>query len=258
MGTDMYFICIPAYNEIDNIEKVLFRTGKAMESRDSPYRIIVYDDGSTDGTGDRVEKCSGALPVTLIRGGENRGLTHGLNVLFSRVIELSGEEEDVAVVLEGDNTQSPDQILTMVDKINEGFDVVIASRFQKGSQVVGIPPGRNVLSLGAGLLMKVLFPFRGVKDYTCGYRAYRTSILAGAQRAYGELILEAGDFACTAELLIKLAKLGALIGEIPIVLRYDFKGSKSKMRILPNIISTLKMLMRLKFSPGGYGKPPKR
>jgi hypothetical protein len=65
----------------------------------------------------------------------------------------------------------------MVARIGQGFDVVIASRFQPGSQEIGVPAYRKFLShlSSAGIRMLVRYP--GARDYTCGFRVYRAETL---------------------------------------------------------------------------------
>lgn len=245
----MYYICIPAYNERANIAPLLQRTKSAMDRRGYRYHVIVYDDGSTDGTADIAEEFVSSMPITVMRGRVNLGLRAGMETLLGKAVELSASGEDDAVImLEGDNTQNPEQIFRMVDKISEGFDVAVASRFRRGARVVGVPAYRRALSLSAAFLMKVLFPNKGVSDYTSGFRAYRTTILKRAFERYGERLLEGREFSCASELILKLGSVGAVIAEIPIVLRYDRKESRSKMRIARNILWTLAMLFRLRLS----------
>ena len=70
--------------------------------------------------------------------------------------------------MDADNTHPPGLIDRMVQMIHEGCDVVIASRFQPGARVVGVPIERHFLSIGARALFTILFPTRGVRDYTSG------------------------------------------------------------------------------------------
>jgi dolichol-phosphate mannosyltransferase len=79
--------------------------------------------------------------------------------------------------------------------------------------------------------MKVLFPIRGIREYSCGYRAYRAEIIQKAIQVYGNgfIQLKGLGFTCTLEKLIKLKIIGAEFAEVPFVLRYDKKMSESKM-----------------------------
>jgi dolichol-phosphate mannosyltransferase len=81
-----------------------------------------------------------------------------------------------------------------------------------------------------------------VRDYTCGYRAYRVSLLQRAVEKYGDRIITREGFACTDEILVHLSTLTKRITEIPFVLRYDKKRSRSRLPLFRTIWETLKML----------------
>jgi dolichol-phosphate mannosyltransferase len=151
--------------------------------------------------------------------------------------------------MDADNSHMPGQILQMTRNIREGRDVVIASRFRPGAVVLGVPLYRRCLSLGVLAVSRICFPIRGVRDYSCGYRAYRADLLKQAITAYGENFFQReGGFACMIGVLLRLKKLGAVFGEIPIVLRYDQKQGLSKMKIASTVYHTLRVLLRERFS----------
>ncbi|GAB4355220.1 MAG: hypothetical protein Kow0099_39210 [Candidatus Abyssubacteria bacterium] len=206
----------------------------------------MYDDGSTDGTAELVRSCMNKAPIELIEGKVNQGLATGMRTLIETVMSANPDPNDIIIVLDADETHNPEHIMKMVDRIHDGFDVVIASRFRPDSRVVGVPWRRQMLSAGASMLMKILFPIKGVRDYTCGYRAYRTEILMRARQAFGPALFEGKGFSCMAELLIKLRSLNLLAVEIPIVLRYDRKAGASKMPLSSTIASTLGILIKLR------------
>ncbi len=244
----MLFVCIPAYNEEKNIGSLLERIRSSLSGHEPDYRVIVYDDGSDDETAQVVRRFMESMPIDLMEGGLNKGLACGFENLIKRALSLSERDDDAVVMLDGDDTHDPSQIQSLIDKLDQGFDVAIASRFRRGSKVVGVPTHRNLLSLGAAFLMKTVFPIRGVLDYTCGYRAYRIEILRRVVDRYGDKLFESEEFACTVELLIKLRTLGVRATEVPMALRYDRKGGESKMRTGRNIVSTLKTILRLKLA----------
>ncbi len=135
----------------------------------------------------------------------------------------------------------------MVREIQEGYDVVIASRFRTGARVVGVPFGRHFLSTGARALFTVLFPTKGVRDYTSGFRAYRGSVMKQAFATYGDKFVGEAGFSCMCDILLKLRKQGALFHEVPLVLRYDQKGGVTKMQVMRTIWRTLALLCRRRF-----------
>ena len=131
--------------------------------------------------------------------------------------------------------------------IREGRDIVIASRFQSGGQVVGLSRFREVLSIGASWMMRLLFGVRNCRDYTCGYRAYRVGFLRNAHNQMnGQLVKESG-FASMSELLLNLSRFNAIVGEVPMLLRYDMKRGASKMNIGKTVVRTFRMVMRHRF-----------
>jgi dolichol-phosphate mannosyltransferase len=117
----------------------------------------------------------------------------------------------------------------------DGVLYVIASRFQAGSVVQGVPFFRQVLSWGCFLMMKTLLPYRNVRDYSTGFRAYRSLTLGRLIKTSGPKFIEDSSFACMLELLLSLRWVGARAVEIPYTLRYDLKVGVSKMRIMRTI-----------------------
>jgi dolichol-phosphate mannosyltransferase len=96
---------------------------------------------------------------------------------------------------------------------------------------MGVSAYRAFISRCANIFLSVMFAFRNVKEYSCGYRAYRGEIVRRAIEAFGDgfIQLKGLGFTCTIEKLIKFNLLGARFAEVPFVLRYDQKRSASKM-----------------------------
>ena len=149
--------------------------------------------------------------------------------------------------MDADNTHSPDHILRMVETVRGGFDLVIASRYRRGSRVVGVPLHRRILSRCASLLFRCVFPIKGVKDYTCGYRAYRADAVKRVLAEYGNDFLARDGFECMVDILIKLGTMGLSIGEVPFTLRYDFKEGRTKMNIARTVERSFLLLLKRRF-----------
>jgi dolichol-phosphate mannosyltransferase len=167
--------------------------------------------------------------------------SEGLRCLIAHVAD-HGAAHDVLFVMDCDDTHHPAQFPDMLAALDSGHDIVIASRYRHGSRVAGVAVHRQLLSLGAAALFKLLHWCRGVRDYTCGFRAYRVGLLQRARQRYGERLVEERGFACMVELLLKLNRVGANMCEVPIDLRYDLKQSASKMDVGGN---TLRLLGKL-------------
>ncbi|MBI4697988.1 MAG: glycosyltransferase family 2 protein [Nitrospirae bacterium] len=242
----MIYILLPVYNEADNLEALFKNVRSGMESRGYPYKIIACNDGSSDDSYSILVASKGRYPLHVIGKSQNEGLGFALRSLLSEVVSQSTDDKDIAVVFDSDNTHNPEHIYHMVNKIRDGFDVAIASRYLRDSRIVGVSRSRRFLSLGASVIMRIVFPIRGVKDYTCGYRAYSMGSLKKAVKKFGDRLIEERGFACMAELLIKLRTLDLLAVEVPLVLRYDLKGGNSKMNVVNTVGSTLAMLVKLR------------
>lgn len=225
-------IVLPAYNEEKDLPVLLENIRTTLVDMPFSYNVVVVDDGSKDRTADIAREFARKMPLKLVQHEVNKGLGEGIQTGL-REGWLVG---DVVVVMDSDNTHNPVYIQEMVKPIRDGdADVVIASRFQAGSIVQGVPFFRQVLSWGCFVMMKTLLPYRNVRDYSTGFRAYRSLTLGRLIKNSGEKIIEESSFACMLELLLRLRWVGARAIEIPYTLRYDLKVGVSKMRIFRTI-----------------------
>jgi dolichol-phosphate mannosyltransferase len=245
---ESFCLALPAFNEAGAIEALVRRAARAFAGQPLAWSIAVIDDGSTDATAAIVEKIGEEIPqVRLVRHGENRGLGPAILSCLKAGLALTPRDADPAthlvVCMDADGTHPPETIAAMIAATDAGADLTIASRFQSGSRQVGVPPLRRLMSVGARLLFWYYLALPGVRDYTCGFRGFRASLLLDGLKRFGEsgLITRSG-FACTDELLVNLAMLGPTIKEVPFVLRYDQKMGASKMNLGLTIRETLKLL----------------
>lgn len=239
--TPRVIIILPAYNEEANIANLLRRILKSLTGAESSFSVIVVDDGSSDGTARILNELRSELPLTIERHARNQGLGATLRDGLRLAADSAGGS-DVIVTMDADESHDPDLMLRMVNMIHEGYDVVVASRYQPGSRVVGLSWTRTVVSSVASRLMRVLFPTPGLRDYTCGYRAYSAAALQQAYKRYGQEFVNQEGFQCMVDVLLKLRRLNLKFGEVPMTLRYDLKLGKSKMRILKTAIGTMRLI----------------
>ena len=242
----MIIITLPAFNEEAGLPELLVRVQDAMEENGFDYRVIVVNDGSTDGTASAVDALRGKLPVERIDHPENRGLGEAVRTGLLAALDRA-DDRDIIVTMDSDNTHTPGLIAGMVNGIREGNDVMIASRFRPGARVMGVPLYRGLLSRAASMLLRVTFPTPGVRDFTSGYRAYRAGLLRRAFDTYGKDLVAESGFACMIDILLKLRSLGAIMNERPLILRYDFKYGISKMKVARTAGNTLALLARRRF-----------
>lgn len=236
-------LTLPAYNEADNLRQLVEHAHEVFERGNLDGCVIIVNDGSSDATGDVAEKLAGEFSVRVITHPENRGLGRAILTGLRAAVEQMRSPDDMIVCMDADNTHSPEYIPLMGEKVwGEGYDIVIASRYQPGSKEVGVPPFRLLLSRGARFVFQAILRLPGVRDYTCGYRAYRAGLIRAALEIHGEKLIQREGFACTDELLVRLSKQTNRITEIPFILRYDQKRSRSKLPLFKTIWETLKLL----------------
>ena len=235
------FVCLPCYNEAQNLPPLMREFAALIRRLDEPVRLIAVDDGSRDGTRRTLEDLSRSLPLNVVVHEQNRGLGPAIMSGFAAALALA-KDDDAIVCLDADNTHDPKYIPEMLARLRRGADVVIASRFQPASAEVGVPPFRRLLSRGARWVFRVAMGIPGVRDYTCGYRAYRAGLLRQAMEVFEGRLIERRGFACTDEILVKLSCLTDRIEEIAFVLRYDKKRGASSLPLLETILATIKLV----------------
>jgi dolichol-phosphate mannosyltransferase len=252
-------VVLPVYNEQDNISGLIQSLSETLPDAFLDFQIIVVDDGSSDRTAEILKELALTAPLKVYRHEQNQGLGATIRDGLYFANQISGPK-DVIVTMDADETHTPGLILRMVRMIKEGHDVVIASRYQPGARVIGLSLHRRIVSYLASTLMRILFPTPGVRDYTCGYRAYRGDALAKAILAYGNQFVDQEGFQCMVDILLKMRRMPNLVfGEVPLILRYDLKRGKSKMQLLRTARKTLQLLAhrRLVSSAGTFPDPDK-
>ena len=244
MTTTNLFIVLPAYNEQDNLPSLIVNLETALErlcrmGHERAY--VVVDDGSTDRTCQILDEIAQKLPITVVQHSTNQGLGVTIRDGLKKAIELA-HGQDIVFTMDADNTHPTGLLIRMTERILEGNDIVIASRYRPGSRIVGLSKYRSLMSFGARLLFQLVLPIPGVRDYTCGYRAYRVALLQKAFRLYGDALVQKKDFQCMSELLVRLSALDPIVTEVPMILRYDQKKGDSKMRVIQTVVGTIRLM----------------
>ncbi|PKM92855.1 MAG: glycosyltransferase family 2 protein, partial [Elusimicrobia bacterium HGW-Elusimicrobia-4] len=155
-------------------------------------------------------------------------------------------DDDILITMDADNTHPVELFPELIKNTGgNGSDIVIASRYAIGGCEVGLTNLRKILSGGASALLKLFFPIQNVNDYTSGYRAYSGKIIKKSNEFYAENLVSESGFTCMAEILIKLSHIGATITEVGLVLRYDLKKGKSKIKILKTVFEYFWLIVQM-------------
>ena len=235
---------LPAYNEEDNIGRLL----ADLEARPGLYpagsRVIVVDDGSVDRTAEIVESYRGPLPVELLRMGTNQGpgaaFRAGFEAALAADVVAHGQAVSFVVTLEADTTSDLDALPEMLERARAGAELVLADW-----RMVNVPRLRRILSYGAGWFARKAL---GLDAHCVSsfFRVYSAPLLQRGFDRYGETLIRERGFACKAELLAKLQGLGARIEEVPVALDTTRRVGQSKMPIVRTTLAYWRLTARIR------------
>jgi glycosyltransferase involved in cell wall biosynthesis len=171
-----FSIVIPMFNEEENAERLYAEIKPVLDNSDRSSEIILVDDGSTDRTFEILKSIHGRDPrVRVVRLRRNFGQSAG----FSAGFDLSRGE--VVITMDGDLQNDPADIPKLLDKIDEGFDVVSGWRINRQDVYLT----RKLPSRIANGLISRVTRVR-LHDYGCSLKAYRSEVVKNV-RLYGEL-----------------------------------------------------------------------
>ena len=247
-GDQTIWVVLPAYNEAGGLPPLLasfhrLAVGRGLKSRNpvAGLRIIIVDDGSQDQTAWVARRYADRLPITVLVHERNRGLATAIRTGVEYVCGQAARD-DVIVTMDADYTHRPEQLPDLLAALDGGADVAIASRYARGARQGGVPAHRVLLSAGISWLLRLRFGLRGVRDYSCGYRAYRAGVLQAALATYGHRLILSKGFTASTELLVKLVPFVQRFVEVPLDLRYDRKVGPSKMRTAQTMAGYVRLM----------------
>ena len=160
-------VIIPTYNEIENIESLIHQVFQIKID----LNILVVDDNSPDGTGDKVQNLINkySKKLFLLRRKQKEGLGAAYVEGFLWAIKYN---YDFIFEMDADFSHNPSELLPMLELLNSNVDVVVGSRYIKGFNVVNWPLTRIIISYLASLYVR-LITLMPVKDPTAGFVGYK-------------------------------------------------------------------------------------
>ena len=237
-------VLLPVHNESKGIYLLLQAYSRLASHMPYEFMVSIIDDASSDDSSTWIKRaCSEFKNINLnhIEHAENMGLSGALNTGFSALKNL--RDDDMVITMDGDNTHNPFLISSMAEKIDQGADIVIASRYCEQSRIVGLSKFREFLSHAAKFFYQLRWHIQGVSDYTCLYRGYRGEIVRKFLESRGSnMPLSEVGFTCSPEILLHMSSFNPVIVEVPMILRYSDKVGASNMRIFKTIGQTLRLL----------------
>lgn len=225
---------IPAYNEAENIPRLL--ADLAPRAADLGARVIIVNDGSTDGTAAAIAEHRGDMHLAVVTHKRNRGLGTSINSgLRAALGEAS--DSDAIVTLEADNTSDLDDLPAMLARYEAGSDIVLASVYAPGGQIIGVEGWRLWASKAVSNTFRRLGGLQEIHTLSSLFRVYRAGTLRRAAETYGYLLVREPGFAANVELLLKLYNAGASVSEVPTINDWGKREGESKMALTPTVLA---------------------
>lgn len=230
----MIFFVIPVFDEVQSIPNLLADLGP--RARELGARVIFVDDGSSDGTREAIDAHRGDLHLAVVTHEVNRGLGSAINTGIRAALG-EASDDDAIVTLEGDNTSDLDDLPEMLRRFEEGNDVVLASVYAPGGQIIGVEGWRLKASKAVSNTFRLLGGLRDIHTLSSLYRVYRAGTLRRATETYGYLLVREPGFAANVELLLKLHNAGARVAEVPTVNDWGKRLGVSKLPLMPTVLA---------------------
>lgn len=240
VATPHLSVVIPAYNEESRLIESLVQIADYLQRQAYTFEVIVSDDGSTDSTLALAEGFAVDHPwLKPLHNPENHG--KGAAVRLG-MLEAAG---DYVLMSDADNATPIEELEGFWRHVDDGADIVIASRPLKGSHLVRRQPIYREMAGRLFNLAVQLIAVRGIHDTQCGFKLFRRET---ARRLFSMSVRDGWDF--DIEILFLARRLGYRITEVP-VHWYHREGSKVSMlrdglRMLAGLIGIRVQHMKVK------------
>src|SRR3989338_1286603 len=216
---------IPTFNEKENIERmVTVLTEVAKKTPQDIHEILFVDDYSPDGSGELVKKLQKKNSKVHLIEKKKEGLGKALIMGYDYAIRKL--HADIVIPNDADFQWDPEDIPSLIKKLNEGYDVVVASRHVAGGKVVGWNWFRNLNhQLSNSLLAWWVAGVKEVHDHAGNFKAIRVKGILDKISLHK---MQNAGFSFQLHILYELSKTGAKFTEVPVIF-HERRFGKSKI-----------------------------
>ena len=203
---------MPCLNEAETLAKCIKHAQSAIAKGGFSAEIIVADNGSTDGS-QAIARELGATVVDVSRKGYGSALIGGIDAARGPFVVMG----------DADDSYDFEAIGPLIDKLREGYDLVVGNRFLGGIEPGAMPWSHRWVGNPVLTFISRVFFHAPVGDTHCGLRAFRKD-------AYEKMRLRATGMEFASEMVIKAALKGMRITEVAVVLRPDGRSRPPHLR----------------------------
>jgi glycosyltransferase involved in cell wall biosynthesis len=248
----LIYICIPTYNEGPTVGVLLWRIRRVFQDYSREYEIVVYDDGSTDGTRATLEPYADVIPLTILRGEQRRGFGSALDKLTREVSRRTRyARRDAMIVMQADFTDQPEHIPELVKRFEGGADIVAAKQ-----EMTEAPAPVRRLRRFADWIQRTGLPKTGDADPFTTFRLYRISVLRELLKAAGDKpIVTTNGWAANMELLLKARRFARRLETVDLAPRYDLRTRATRVRPVADALNLFRFTRRARLLVSPAGRP---
>jgi dolichyl-phosphate beta-glucosyltransferase len=238
MYTEKISVIIPCFNEERSIHDNIKKIFRYLESNFENFEIIAVNDGSNDKTVEELKRVQEEFPLTIIDNFINEGKG---NAVRDGMLQSSGE---ILMFLDADLAIPIEELSKFVAKINNGYDIAIASRFVPGLKIrKKVLWYRKFMEKVFRIIRTIIINDYEIKDTQCGFKVFKRD---AALKIFPLLTIK--RFAFDAEIIFMAVKFGYRIKELPITLQ---NPAKSHIRIVRDSLNMLFDLMKIRLNDFG-------
>jgi dolichol-phosphate mannosyltransferase len=217
-------VCIPTYDERENLERMVRALGKVLDTERD--RVLIVDDSSPDGTGEIADGLAAELPwVGVLHRERKEGIGRAYLDAFRHVLR---SESEYVLEMDCDFSHDPADVPRLIGACADGADLALGSRYVAGGGTRNWSLLRRFISRGGSLYAQILLGV-GVRDLTGGFKCFRRTVLETVDLD----AVAANGYAFQIELTYRALKKGFRVVELPITfVDREVGGSKMSRAIV--------------------------
>jgi len=196
-------VIMPCLNEAETLERCIRKAQKCMDENGIDGEVLVADNGSTDGSIEIAEKC-GARVAHISEKGYGAALRGGTKEAYGKY----------CIMGDADDSYDFSKLMPYMEKLREGYDLVMGNRFKGGIEKGAMPFLHRYLGTPVISFIGRLFYHNDIGDFNCGMRGYNKEKIV-------DLKLKSNGMEYASEMIVKSALQGYKIAEVPTTLSVD-------------------------------------